>query len=244
MIDLFNGPPLYDAASARELLISIGPPEDARDKAEAIGHVLTELGKSFAFALWAEVQASTPEREKQAKRLADACRNVLQIAGVADGGELLEMFGGRGLFAAAYGRGEPSGQAATMDALRAVDLLRQDALKMLEIEGKRRRMKAPKRGRPESAAMQKLVRELSCFYEKLWLRTPGVSSGDSEPSGPLMRLMLDVTGKLRARGIRFTSTPDSLRKVWQRLADQEKMPLTVLSHQFHALQQPAAPLSK
>ena len=226
--------PLYDISAIRELLMLVGPPPDATDVAEAVAFPLNELGKAFAFDLYGEVQASTPQREKEAKRLADACARVLAIAGVADGGELFPIFAEGGLFAAAHIRGEAQGKAATMNALRAVDLLQQDALMMLEVEGKRRRMKPPQRGRPVNKALDKLVRDLSCMFENLWGRAPGVSGGD-DPSGPFLRLMVNVTDRLRARGIRFSSSPDSLRKVWQRLPDDEKMPLTVIMRQCEAL---------
>src|SRR4051794_26487773 len=66
--------PLYDAAAARELLMVVGPPDDASDIAEAIAHVLSEIGKSAAFDLYREGQASTPQREKSARALRDACQ--------------------------------------------------------------------------------------------------------------------------------------------------------------------------
>jgi hypothetical protein len=245
MQSLFDTP-LYDEAGARELLMRVGPPDAAAVKAETLAFSLSELGKTFALALWGEVQASTPQREKEARRLAAACENVLRIVGLADGGELYPMFAQGGLFAAAYIRGEPRGEAATMNALRAVETLRADALKMLEIEGKRRRMKGVKAGRPENLAMRHLVRDLSQLYETGWGRAPGVSTGDKEvPSGPLMRLMEDVTGRIAARGLRFVHSASALRAAWQRLDRSEKMPLTVLLEQAEALDsEPAGTLSK
>lgn len=232
--------PLYDTAAALELIMMIGPPDDASIKAESFAHELNELAKSFAFNLWNEVQASTPEREKQSKRLADACQKVLEIVGVADGGELLPMFGSGGLFAAANIRGEARGEAATRNGLRAVELLRLDALQMREVEGKRRRMKGVRAGRPENVAMQRLVRELSCMYEGAWGRAPGVSTGAAvEPSGPLMRLMLHVTGRIKERGLRFGNTAAALRGVWQRLDAGDKMPLTILAEQSTAIDRKA-----
>lgn len=142
------------------------------------------------------------------------------------------MFGGGGLFAAANIRGEPRGEAATMNALRAVEHLRQDALKMLEVEGKRRRMKGVKAGRPEVKAMRRLVRDLSCLYERVWCETPGISTGDkAEPCGPLIRLMLDVVKRLRSRGLRVNASADSLRSIWRSLDDEDKMPETHLLRQ-------------
>lgn len=222
--------PLYDVAAAGELLMLVGRPDKA--DAEDVAHALSRLAASFAFDFCGESQASTPEREKGAKRLAAACAKVLEIAGVANGGELLPMFGQGGLFMAAAIRGEPRGEAATMNALRAVDTLRQDALKMLEIEGKRRRMNGVKAGRPEVAAKRKLVRELSCLYERVWRKTPGISTGDkAEPCGPLMRLMLDVVRRLRIRGVGVRASPDSLRAIWRSLDDEDRMPETHLLRQ-------------
>jgi hypothetical protein len=231
--------PLYDDVAARELFMAVGRPDSDADKVASVAYRLTELGKMFASGLFDEVQATTPERERAAKRLGAACEKVLAIVGVKDGGEMLPMFGGGGLFAAANIRGEPDGGAATMNALRAVDLLRQDALKMVEIEGRRRTMKKPKAGHPPSVAMQNLVRDLSCLYEEFWERSPGVSNGDVEPSGPLMRLMIDVTDRLKARGLRFSSSKDALRMVWQRLDPVDKMPVTHLMSQAAALGWPA-----
>jgi hypothetical protein len=234
---------LYDDAAVRELFMAVGRPVGDADKVTAVAHRLTEIGKAFAFKLFDEVQATTPEREKEARRLAAACNKVLAIVGVKDGGELLPMFGSGGLFAAANLRGKPNGEAATLNALRAVDLLRQDSLKMLEIEGKRRAMKKPKAGRPEDVAMQHLVRDLSRLYEDVWERSPGVSNGDDEPSGPLMRLMLDVIKRLRIRGLRFGATKDGLRKVWQRLDPDEKMPTTQILRQAAALDEGSGKLA-
>lgn len=242
---VFDAPP-YDASAVRELFMLIGPPGEAADKAEPFAFHLNELCKAFAFELWGEVQQSTPQREAGAKALAAACQKVLAIVGVDDGGELFPMFGVGGLFAAAAIRGEARGEAATMNALRAVDALRLDALKMLEIEAKRRRMKPPKAGRPESRVMQKLLRDLSCLYENTWEdRSPGVSLAiDGEPSGPFLRLMVDVTDRLKAiMGRRaFSATRASLRKAWQRI--QEKMPLAVTLAKFKAFAGESAPLSK
>jgi hypothetical protein len=232
MLSIF-GEPNYDAQTAREVLILVGPPADAAGLADALAHELNEVSKSAAFDLWHEDQASTPQREKGAKALRDACQKVLRIAGVADGGDLLPMFGAGGLFAAAALRGEARGEAAAMNALRAVELLRLDAIKMLEVEGKRRRMKGPKAGRPEVKALRKLVRDLSCLYERLWQSAPGISLGASEePCGPLMTLMLHVIERLRSRGIRVNASRDSLRAIWRRLDDAEKMPNTHLTRQI------------
>jgi hypothetical protein len=232
--------PLYSEADVLELLMLIGRPDNA--SAEALAHVLSEFGKTFASALEREASASTPQREKAAGKLARACGDVLAILGVENGGDLLPMFAQGGLFAAAYLRGEPHGKAATMNAIRAVDLLRQDALKMMEIEGKRRRMKPPRVGHPGNGAMRRLVRDLSCLYEQVWARPPGVSTGDKpQPSGPLMRLMEDITAKLKVRLGRhaFSATPSSLRRVWQRIDAEDKMPVTELVAKWEALDTPA-----
>lgn len=226
--------PLFDAAAVRELFVAVGPPDDAADKAEAVAFRLSEIAKSCAFDLFHEAQARTPERERGAKAMVAACDKLLEVAGLANDGELLPMFGQGGLFAAAALRGEARGEAATMNALHAVKLLRQDAAKMLEVEGKRRAMSGPKRGRPESRAMRRMVADMSALYERVWERAPGISNGPSddprrvseEPSGPLMRLMLDLVAKLRARGVRVSASPDSLRAVWRRVPDDEKMPGT------------------
>lgn len=225
MLSLFVGEPLYDAATVRELFVAVGPPPSAASKIDAVAFKLSELGKSFAFDLYDESGPSVIDRQKEAERLARALEAVLRITGVHGGGDLLPMFGQGGLFAAAAIRGEPSGMAATMNALRAVDLLRQDALKLVEIEGRRRRMEAPTAGRPEAKAMQRLVAGISCLYEAAWERDPGVSTdATGEASGPLVRLMVDVTERLRSRGLRFSSSAQSLGKVWRRLDPADKMP--------------------
>lgn len=235
--------PLYDSAAARELIMAVGP-SNVPD-AEALAHAISELASGFAFDLWREMQESTPEREKQFKQLLAACQKVLKVAGVADGGELLPVFGQGGLFAAAHIRGEARGEAATMNALRAVDLLRQDAATMLEILGKRRVMDSPKRGRPEVAALNKLVRDLSCLYERVWRRTPGISKGrEAEPCGPLVTLMVQVIDRVRSRGIKVNASRDSLRAIWRRLEDAEKMPETTLLRDAGLLDEASSTLSK
>lgn len=235
MLNLYSAP-LYDEAAVRQLLLGCGCPNAAKT-VPSVTHSLNEMTKTFAFDLFTEVRASGRERNRQAQRLADACGKVLAVLGVEGGGDLLPMFAQGGLFAAASLRGEASGKAATMNAIRAVDLLRQDALKMLEVEGRRRRMKPPKSGRPENAALTRLVRDLSCLYEQVWNSNPGVSNGAAEqPTGPFMRLMLDVTERLKARGLRFYASASSLRKVWQRIDASEKMPITKLARDFDLAQ--------
>jgi hypothetical protein len=235
MLGLYEEP-LYDASAARELLMLVGPPEGAADFAGVLADALNEIAKQVGFEFYQESQASTPQRERAAKALRDACTKVLKIAGVADRGELLPMFGAGGLFAAANIRGEADGKAATMRALRAVEHLRLDADKMLEVEGKRRRMKGPRAGRPEAKAARRLVRDLSCFYERVWRKAPGISvGGEPEPCGPLMTLMMDVVRRLRSRGVMISASRDSLRAHWRRLDDEEKMPDTFLATQVASL---------
>jgi len=233
MLGLFDEAPLYDETAVRELFVSVGPPPDAAAKAEAAAFRLSELGKSFAFALYGQSTPSVVERERQARQLAKACESVLRLTGVHEGGDLLPMFAQGGLFAAASIRGEPSGKAATMNALRAVDLLRQDALKLVEIEGKRRGMSPPRPGRPEDVATQRLVRDLSCFYETVWQREPGTSTGEEgEAAGPLVRVMVAVAERLRARGLQFYFSAEWLAQVWKRLPGEEKMPGTHIARQL------------
>jgi len=196
---------------------------------------LQEACRAFAFDLWRETQPGIAAREAAALKIATACHSILSITGMASGeidpSNLAAGLGAGGLFASAALRGEPSGKASIMNALRAVETLRTDALKMAEIEAKRRAMKPAKRGRPESASIKRLVAALSHLYFDVWERIPTVSRAKggvhsehapNEPTGPLALLLEAVTNALQACGLRFYVTPDSLIKTWERLPADER----------------------
>jgi hypothetical protein len=171
------------------------------------------------------------DKQAEALRLAAACRAVLDIVGVGENEPTPEnlhpTFGPGGLFGAAALRGEASGKAATMNNLRALHLLRLDALQMAEQAGKSLAMKPPEAGRKASRAISGLVRDLSHLYFDVWERLPAISraKGSNESSGPLVRLMVPVANALMARGCRFYASPDSLAQYWRRLPRDEKLRL-------------------
>lgn len=233
VVESLSAEPLYSDTDILRLFVAVGPPPDAREKVEATAFQLSELGKSFAFDLWRQVQPSASATERQARRLAAALLEALTIAGQGEEEftpeTLPPLLGSGGLWAAAVNRGEPSGKAFTQNALRAMHLLRLDALRLAEVAAKRRDMSPPKVGRKPDRAMALLVEGLASLYFAVWDSVPAVSRDNTtnEPIGPLVRLMVDVAGKLRARGLVFGSTPESLAKHWERLSHDRKLRLTL-----------------
>lgn len=239
----FYDAPLFDEAKVREMLVAVGPPNDANDKLPAVAHALNEIAKVFAFDRWREAQPSSSKEEAQAKRLELACRSVLEIVGIGDQepspDNLLPMFGPGGLYGAAALRGEPSGKAAVLNALRGVWLLRQDAEKLAEIAAKRQRMNPPKAGRPEERSIKRLVAGLSSIYFDVWGKVPTVVRAKAatqqagretlvggEVVGPFVRFLVEVTTAIQEKlgGPRtFYFSADSLAKAWERLEDDEKL---------------------
>lgn len=230
--DLF-GKPLYDTASITELFLAVGAPADAAAKAEAAAFQLSEIGKSFAFQLWQEGQPSADNEASAALRVAAACEAVLTLTGLGVEGEpsldrLLPSFGAGGLFASAALRGESNGKAATMNALRAVNLLRRDALAMAEQRARRSAMKPPKVGRSESRALKRLVEGLSAFYFDVWGAVPTISRSKAnatsgQVSGAFVRLLSEVNKALQARGLRYYATDESLAQHWRSLSPDRRM---------------------
>jgi hypothetical protein len=231
VVEALQFEPLYDAARALELMVAVGPPSDAKDKAEKVAARLSLIGFNFAFDLWRESRPSVTDKQAEALRLAAALRVALEIVGVGEDEPTLDnlhpTFGPGGLFGAAALRGEPSGKAATMNNLRALHLLRLDALRMAEQAGKSLAMKAPATGRPTSRAISGLVRDLAALYFDVWEWLPAISraKGSNAASGPLVRLMVPVADALRARGCRFYASGDSLAQYWRRLPADEKLRL-------------------
>ena len=230
--------PIYDASGLRELFLVVGPPRDGTEAAAAAEFDLRELTAGFAFELWVEAQPSASREEVEARRLAEACRRVLAIAGTDEaepGAETVHpFFGAGGLYAAASVRlgndgpaAQSAGEASVIAALRAVYLLRQDALKMEEIAARRQRLVPPKRGRSEARSIKKLVAGLAGLYWAVWHREPGiVRDVNGEPGGPFVRLLVHVVGAVQARlggPQAFHFTPASLAKTWERLPPEEKM---------------------
>lgn len=222
--------PIFDRAATAELLLAVGPPSRPDGMPiERVQAELREITASFAFDRWHELQPSASVAEGEASKLAQACRLVLSVAGME--GEptrdaLLPLFGPGGLFAAAALRGEASGEAATMNAFRAVWLLGQDADKMAEVARKRKAMQAPfkGRGRGEERAIKRLVSHLSSLYWLTWVCRPGVTRNvQGEAGGPFVRLLALVNEALKLRGVDHLRTPDALAKVWERLPDDEKL---------------------
>jgi hypothetical protein len=234
VIDL-NERPLFDETAIRELLIKIGPPPAAAEKVEAMAFKLSELGKSFAFDLWHQGCPSASVEQQQAEKLAAALGAALTLAGFGideqpSSTALLPMFGPGGLFASAAARGEPNGKAATMNALRAVYLLRLDALAMVRQRGKRRAMKPPKAGRAADTAIKRLVASIAEVYLDAWGRVPTVARSNAaatsgQPTGTFVALMVAVADELRRRGVRFSATAESLQKHWRSLPPDERQRL-------------------
>ena len=225
--------PLFDAPRVTELVLAVGAPSDAGERVEGAAFQLSEIAKAFAFDLWREVQPSSDKEGTAALRVAAACEAVLRLTGVGTDAEpspdaLLPSFGPGGLFAAANLRGEPSGKVATMDELRAVYLLRLDALKMAEIRAKRSAMKPAKAGRKRSAALKRLVASLSAFYFDVWGDVPTVSRSKAKASvgavsGRFVRLLSEVNKALQATGLRYYATDESLVQHWRSLDPDERL---------------------
>jgi hypothetical protein len=241
-VQSFYDEPLFDEARVRELLVSAALPDKSADKLPAITFALNELAKGFAFDRWNEAQPSSSKEEIRAQRLALACLSILEIVG--SGGEeptpenILPMFGSGGLYGTAALRGEPSGKAAVLNALRGVWLLRQDAGKLVEITRKRQRMDPPKAGRPEGKSIKRLLTGLSALYFEVWGKAPTVirakassqKAGRStliggESVGPFVSFIVGVTTAIQHKlgGPRtFYFTADSLAKAWERLDEDEE----------------------
>jgi hypothetical protein len=147
------------------------------------------------------------------------------VRGGFDEDVLLPLFGGRGLYAAAAARGERKGKAATLNAIRAVALLREDAWAFYVVASRRRKSS----GRPEARSLKKLVAALASIYSTFWEEEPGYwTDMHKEPRGAFMALMVGVTDAIRARGVRFYSSPVSLGKIFDRLEPSDKMRFTEL----------------
>lgn len=232
--------PLFDAPRVTELFLAVGAPSDAAEKLEAAAFQLSEIANAFAFDLWREVQPSSDKEGTAALRVAAACEAVLRLTGVGTDAEpspdaLLASFGPGGLFAAANLRGEPSGKAATMNELRAVYLLRLDALKVAEIRAKRSAMKPAKAGRKESRALKRLVASLSAFYFDVWGDVPTVSRSKAKASvgavsGRFVRLLSEVNKALQATGLRYYATDESLVQHWRSLDPDERLRLDMVKN--------------
>ena len=230
--------PLFDAASVTELFVAVGAPANAAQKAEAAAAKLSDIGATFAFDLWREAQPRSDHEGAAAMRVAAACEAILTLTGVGTNAEpspdaLFPTFGPGGLFASAAIRGEPSGKAATMNALRAVYLLRLDALKMAEVRSKRTAMKPAKAGRSESGAIKRLVAALSAFYFDVWATVPTVSRSKANASsgmltGRFVRLLSEVNKALLARGLIYYATDESLVQHWRTLAPDERLRLDMV----------------
>lgn len=218
--------PVFDDTAVKALFLAVGPPPGGYEKVHAVASALRELTANFAFDLWGESQPSASVEEVEAQRVAEACRRLLQIVGIDGEDEpTLEavhpFFGRGGLFASAALRGEASGQAAVMNALRSVHFLRIDAERMASIRQKRPRRG---RGRPPAVALSKLVAGLSELYLDVWRREPGISRGLSgEAGGAFVRLMLAVTDAVKARlgHHSLAVTPESLTAIWRGLEPED-----------------------
>lgn len=236
---LYYGEPLFTEADTLALFLVVGPPDEAKEKAEAVAFKLSELGKSFAFDLWHEGQPNLTEQAAVTRKLEMALTSALNVAGFGEEEptrEALHPFlGSGGLFGAAALRIESSdvqgtnpGQAAVMNAFRAIHILRQDARKLMEIEARRRVMKPASKGNTPQRAMKRLVAGLAGVYFDVWQTLPGFSRGASKtPSGPFIRLMLEVTEALRNRGLVFSATAESLARHWRELPSDERLKFDV-----------------
>jgi hypothetical protein len=220
--------PIFTPARTAELLFAVGrlvhgnglPPERVQEE-------LREITANFAFNRYQELQPTTSKRDAQAAKLAQALGLALETLGF-DGeptpDDLLPMFGRGGLFAAAAMRGEPKGEAATMNAARALRLMRQDALKLREIYSKRQRMGGAQRGRQEERAIKMLARDLSALYWLTWVESPGVALTDEgQPNSPFMRLFVGVQKALQERIGEPRHEPAALAQVWHRLSEADKL---------------------
>lgn len=230
--------PLYDAASVRELFVAVGPPDNAAQKADAVAAHLSNISATFAFELWNEKQPRSEAEAAAALRLGLACETILTLTGAGidampSPDSILPTFGPGGLFASASIRGEANGMAATMNQLRAVHLLRLDALKMAEIRAKRSAMKPAKEGRRESAAIKHLVAALAALYFEVWDRVPTVSRSKANATagtltGTFVLLLAEVARALIARGLPFYATAESLYAYWRALPADERMRLDMV----------------
>lgn len=230
--------PLFDRAMVLDLFSHVGRPDAHGDWVEAVGVSLNDIAISFALDLWEEAQPSATAAGIQARRLAEACSQALEIAGCGEAEPTPEnihpFFGVGGLYAAAAVRSaahgaisaiganrSDSGQASTMNALRAIHLLRLDALLMAEVVDRRQRLKPAAHHRPVKAATRQMVANLARLYAGTWQRDPGISL---EPPGPFVRLMVQVSTELKKRLGKnsFTFTAESLAKIWRDLPDDKK----------------------
>lgn len=220
--------PIFDAAGTAELLMAVGRPVSAEGLSiERVQDELREITAHFAFDRYQELAPSTSNQDAQMANLAQALSIALETVGFEgepSNESLLPMFGPGALFAAAKLRGEASGEGATMNALRAVWLLRQDALKVREIYGNRRTIAGQRKGRSEERAIKRLAAYLSDLYWLTWVEAPGVALNDEGgPNSPFMRLFARVQGALFERGVDHSRTAASLAQVWHRLDDSDKL---------------------
>ena len=220
--------PIFNASRTAELLLSVGRPVHGNGlPLERVQDELREITAGFAFNRWSEIQPSASKQDAQAAKLSQALRLALETAGIV--GEptpeaLLPMFKGGGLYAAAAMRGEPKGEAATMNALRAVWVLCQDADKMREVYAKRRAMNVERKGRPEGRAIKRLAADLTTLHWLTWLDNATISlTDDGEASSPFLRLFVAVQDALHRRGVDNYRSPESLAQAWCRLDDHDKL---------------------
>lgn len=235
--------PLFTVAGTAELLLSVGRPVHGNGySTERAQEELWEICKAFAFERYHEVLPGLSDQDMTVQKLVHACAIVLREAGFDPSREpsprdLLPFLGAHGLFAqsATHARnaGEEwadiDGTEATMAQFRAVYQLRQSALTLRDIMARRRAMKGVARpGRKPEQAIKRLAEGLSTFYWLTWLERPSVALDvfGEEATSPFLRLFVGVHRALAERGLDPTPKPrtaDSLRKVWERLDDSERL---------------------
>lgn len=235
----FDDNPIFDEAAVLALFQAIKPPPNAGEKLAHVVAELHEITVNFAFRLWQEQQPSVAAEAEQARKLLKACQQVLKIVGSGDAeptaDNILPLFGKNGLFVAARGRGEPSGQEATLSAIHGVLKLEQYASDFAAVTAKReanRRVaiirpdgipvRRRKEGRPESVAVKWLVADLGGLYAQTWERDARVAL---DPPNQFVRFMTYVAKATKVRlGNTFSSSAQSLAKVCQRLPSEEPEP--------------------
>lgn len=220
--------PVYDHPATIELFQSVGTPAIASDKIELAAFRLSELAKGFAFNRWGELQPHSRHEEVEARRLAQACQQVLNIVGSGPDEPAPEnirpFFGNGGLFGVAAARGAPSGREDVTVALKAVYRLRQDAENFAEIASKRSALSPPVVGRAEERAIKILVAGLAHFYFDFLGELPAVTRDiRQQPRGPFVRVLVHVNAALHARQLDHHRSAESLAKIWERLPPEDKL---------------------
>lgn len=215
--------PIFDVTATSQLLAAIDRPLTATWTNDELETALNVQVREFAIDRHRETNPDEPPSVARALRLEKACRSILKELGATATGNEIDPAFDRGLYRVALSRGQARDEAATINRVRAIQLLADDAR---ALSAKRRLGRRRKPGPAEDKAIKQLVAGLSDLFVAAWGALPGITRRwDTKiPTGPFVGLLCGVHERIHERGLdTMVREPDALAQCWNRLSDEGRL---------------------